>query len=172
VTKDKKVVRGCCGCGCLGHQVERLHHCLETVIEKLWMCLSSCVGDLKCRPMLHRCVVIFFWSSGIMDCMLIWFTKSFAHTLNGRSWCDIFKCHWRTALNTWGCFFRMQAMLLEDSFSQNYYGEIVLLCVLSYCLFCFNCVYWNSWYTVEAHVLFNALMVLALQYLLFLITKL
>ena len=83
MTKGKRVVRGRCGCGCLGHQVERLHHCLETVIETLWMCLSSCVGAFKCHPTLHRCVVIFFWSTGIMNCMLIWFTKSFAHTLNG-----------------------------------------------------------------------------------------
>jgi len=27
---------------------------------------SACLAALKCRPVLHHCVVIFFWSSGIM----------------------------------------------------------------------------------------------------------
>ena len=29
----------------------------------------------KCRLVLHHCVVIFFWSSGIMDCMLFTFEE-------------------------------------------------------------------------------------------------
>jgi len=34
---------------------------------------SVCVGAVKCCAILHHCVVIFFWSSGSMDCMLITF---------------------------------------------------------------------------------------------------
>jgi len=31
--------------------------------------LSACVAAVKCRPVLHHCVVIFFWSSGTIDCL-------------------------------------------------------------------------------------------------------
>jgi len=36
---------------------------------------SACVAAVKCRPVLYHCVVIFFWSSGIMEwtCMLFTF---------------------------------------------------------------------------------------------------
>ena len=34
---------------------------------------SACVAAVKCRPVLHHCVVMFFWSSGIMYCMLLTF---------------------------------------------------------------------------------------------------
>jgi len=30
--------------------------------------------DVKSRPVLHHCVVIFFWSSGIMECTFMLFT--------------------------------------------------------------------------------------------------
>ena len=70
----------------ISKETERItrRHQLHPLIDnecQIW--LSSCVGGFKCRPTLHRCVVIFFWSSGIRNCMLIWFTKSFAYTLNG-----------------------------------------------------------------------------------------
>ena len=32
------------------------------------MVFSACVAAVKSRPVLHHCVVIFFWSSGIMEC--------------------------------------------------------------------------------------------------------
>ena len=34
------------------------------------------VAAVECRPVLHHCVVIFFWSSEIMDCMLFTFKNS------------------------------------------------------------------------------------------------
>ena len=43
---------------------------------------SACVAAVKCRPVLHHCVVIFFWSSGIIDCMFVYIWKwSSAHAL-------------------------------------------------------------------------------------------
>jgi len=36
------------------------------------MVLSACVAAVKCRPVLHHCVVIFFWSSGIIDCLFVY----------------------------------------------------------------------------------------------------
>jgi len=35
---------------------------------------SACVSAVKSRPVLHHCVVIFFWSSGIMECTCMLFT--------------------------------------------------------------------------------------------------
>jgi len=35
---------------------------------------SACVAAVKSRPVLHHCVVIFFWSSGIMECTCILYT--------------------------------------------------------------------------------------------------
>jgi len=37
----------------------------------LQLLLSACVAAGKCRPVLHHCVEIFFWSSRIMDYMLL-----------------------------------------------------------------------------------------------------
>ena len=36
---------------------------------------SACVAAVKSRPVLHHCVVIFFWTSGILECtcMLVTF---------------------------------------------------------------------------------------------------
>ena len=35
---------------------------------------NACVAAVKSRPVLHHCVVIFFWSSGIMECTCMLFT--------------------------------------------------------------------------------------------------
>jgi len=40
----------------------------------LQLVLSACVAAVKSRPVLHHCVVIFFWSSGIMECTCMVFT--------------------------------------------------------------------------------------------------
>jgi len=37
-----------------------------------WSCEDVC--DIKSRPVLHHCVVIFFWSSEIMECTCMLFT--------------------------------------------------------------------------------------------------
>jgi len=36
--------------------------------------VSACVAAVKSRPVLHHCVVRFFWSSGIMECTCMLFT--------------------------------------------------------------------------------------------------
>jgi len=36
----------------------------------LQLVFSACVAAVKCGPVLHHCVVLFYWFSGIMDCML------------------------------------------------------------------------------------------------------
>jgi len=44
---------------------------IQMVLQLLF---SACVAAVKSRPVLHRCVVIFFWSSGIMECTCMLFT--------------------------------------------------------------------------------------------------
>ena len=41
----------------------------------LQLVLSACVAAVKCRPVLHHCVVTFFRSSGIIDCMFVYIWK-------------------------------------------------------------------------------------------------
>jgi len=42
---------------------------------------SVCVVAIKSRPVQNQCIVIVFWSTGFMNCMLFWFFKnSLAHT--------------------------------------------------------------------------------------------
>jgi len=41
----------------------------------LWlMVFIACVAAVKSRPVLHHCVVIFYWSSVIMECTCMLFT--------------------------------------------------------------------------------------------------
>ena len=47
----------------------------------LQLMFSACVAAVKCRPVLHQCVVIFFLSSGIMDCICLIWKKSTAYAL-------------------------------------------------------------------------------------------
>jgi len=37
---------------------------------------SACVAAVKQRDVIHHCIVIFQWTSGIMDCMLFSFKKT------------------------------------------------------------------------------------------------
>ena len=48
------------------------------------MVFSAFVAAVKCRHVLHHCIVIFIFSSWIMDCMLFTFKYS-AHGLRGVS---------------------------------------------------------------------------------------
>jgi len=67
---------------------------------------SACLTALKCRPVLHHCVDIFFWSSGIMDCMFCLHLKiEFRSCARGRQWCGIFHYDWWTALIKRGFYF-------------------------------------------------------------------
>ena len=54
----------------------------------LQLLFSACVAAVKSRPVLHHCVVIFFWSSGIMECTCMLFTFGngvLLHALGGVS---------------------------------------------------------------------------------------
>ena len=42
----------------------------------LQQAFSACVVAVKCRLVLHYCIVIYFWSSGIMGCLLFTFENS------------------------------------------------------------------------------------------------
>ena len=55
------------------------------------MVLSACVAAVESRPVLHHCVVICFWSSGIMECTCMLFTFENGVLLMrwGRQWCGI-----------------------------------------------------------------------------------
>ena len=46
---------------------------------------------VKSRPVLHHCVVIFVWSSGIIECtcMLFTFINGVRSCARGRQWCGI-----------------------------------------------------------------------------------
>ena len=52
------------------------------------------MAAVECRPVFYYYVVIFLWSSGIMDCVLFTFDRSCAMW---RQWCCIFHYHWWTA---------------------------------------------------------------------------
>jgi len=55
---------------------------------------SACVADVKFRPVLHHCVFIFSWSSGIIDCMLFTFINRVPLMLLRRQWCSILHYYW------------------------------------------------------------------------------
>jgi len=41
----------------------------------LQLVFSACVAAVKYRPVLHYCLVIFYWSSGVIDYMFFTFGK-------------------------------------------------------------------------------------------------
>ena len=66
---------------------QRVHPCITSFLQMCFLlyCLSKYVSliateprhgvaAVKYRPVLHHCVVIFFWSSGIMECTCMLFT--------------------------------------------------------------------------------------------------
>ena len=50
-------------------------------------CYVMGFAAVKSRPVLHHCVVIFFWSSGIMECTCM--KMEFCSCARGRQWCGI-----------------------------------------------------------------------------------
>jgi len=76
---------------------------------------SACVAAVKSRPVLHHCVVIFFWSSGIMECtcMLLKFEMESAHALGGVSGVTSFITTNEQLQYNRGCCFLVQAMIPE-----------------------------------------------------------
>jgi len=47
---------------------------ISTLFTTCKMHINYYVAAVKSRPILHHCVVIFFWSSGIMECTCMLFT--------------------------------------------------------------------------------------------------
>ena len=45
---------------------------VSTLCLNMYVC--DCMSAVKSRPVLHHCVVIFIWSSGIMECTCMLFT--------------------------------------------------------------------------------------------------
>jgi len=59
----------------------------------------SLLAAVKCRPVLHHCIVIFFWFSEIMHCMLLSIENRVLLMRWGAQWCGIFHYYWWTASN-------------------------------------------------------------------------
>jgi len=66
---------------------------------------------VKCRPVIHHCAVLFFWSSGVMDCMLFTFENRVPVMRWGRNWRDIFHLHWWTVKIKPTMLYSMQIVL-------------------------------------------------------------
>jgi len=64
----------------------------------LQLVFSACVAAVKSRPVLHHCVVMFFWSSGTMECACVLFAFENGVLLMrwGRRWCGIIHYYWWT----------------------------------------------------------------------------
>jgi len=74
----------------LFYRYEQVHvHKLTTRFKYSSLIVLACVAAVKRRPVLHHCVVIFFWSSWIMECTCMLFTFerkwSSAHALGSVS---------------------------------------------------------------------------------------
>ena len=60
----------------------------KQMYELIQLVFSACVAAVKSRPVLHHCVVIFVWSSEIMECTCM--LLSSAHALGGVSGVALF----------------------------------------------------------------------------------
>jgi len=50
-----------------------LRHFLRFILRTT-VGVNACVAVVKCHPVLHQCVLIFCWSSRIIDCIHVFFT--------------------------------------------------------------------------------------------------
>ena len=83
--------------------------CICNIIKSTALLTQS----MQCRPVLHQNAVTFFWSFGIMDCMLLTYENGV------RYWSGIFQLHWWTVsikqrlliLLCGLCFFRTSPLL-------------------------------------------------------------
>jgi len=93
----------------------------------LQLVLSSCVTAVKCRPILYHSVVIFFWSSGTIDCMFVYIWKwSSAHAQRGRWWFGVFLLPLMNSFNkTEVAVFSFRPCFLRASLSSvhNYFSH-------------------------------------------------
>lgn len=82
---------------------------------------SACVAAVKCRPILHQCIVIFFWSSRIIDYMLVWLKNRVLLINASRGVSDVasyISFNQQLQLNQ-VFIFHIQAMHHEDSLCAN-----------------------------------------------------
>jgi len=54
--------------GELINKLFKLYFVLATHVKLTTAGVSACVAAVKSRPVLHYCVIIIVWSSGIMEC--------------------------------------------------------------------------------------------------------
>ena len=83
-----------------------------------WLCVA---------PLLHICVVAFFWSFGIMHCMFFTFEKEFRSCARWSQRSDIFHFHWWTA--------SMRPRLLFSPWKLCFLGKFPvsqIICILFY----------------------------------------
>ena len=80
----------------------------------LQLVFIACVAAVKCRPILLHCVVIFFWSSGAMACMLFIFENK-SSTQGGDSGMASFITSDEQLQHNRGCYFPMHAKLRISS---------------------------------------------------------
>ena len=73
---------------------------------------SACVAAVKCRPVLHHCVVIFFWSLGIMDYILFTFKNRIPLMLGSVR----FKLEWHLSFPLMNCFNKIEAAIFPCRF--------------------------------------------------------
>jgi len=74
VLQHKNVRPNCLYCPCFPRKlIVGLHIDCFVWYYQYWLVFSGCVVAVKCRPILYHCVDIFFWSFGIMNCMLFTF---------------------------------------------------------------------------------------------------
>ena len=76
--------------------------------------VSACVAAVKCRPVLHHCAVMFFWSSGIMECVLFTFQNGVPLMRLGASVVWNLLLPLNNINKTEAALFSIQAMLSRD----------------------------------------------------------
>ena len=77
----------------------------SVVFNLLELMFSARMAAVKCRPVLHHCVVISNLFSRVMGCVCLHLKIECRTCARGRQWCDIFHFHWWTAsINRCCCF--------------------------------------------------------------------
>jgi len=89
----------------------------------LQLVLSAGVAALKCRPVLHHCVVIFFSGPQWPLTVCLHLKKKFRSCARGRQWCVICHYHWWTASK--------KPRLLFSHSGLVSWGLPFLICILS-----------------------------------------
>jgi len=107
---------------------------------------------VKSRPVLHHCVVIFCWSSGIMECACVLFTfgVEFCSCARGRQWCGIIYYYWWTASIKPGLLFSRAGYASWGlSLSSVYYNPVHCPCFIKCTPFSKS---WNTMLRISTRV--------------------